>query len=59
MILVEYMLRSELYLVLEGKFNSTFDQFMIQFMILVYAFMLYIYDLKLYICYFEKHGRKY
>lgn len=55
MILVEHMLRSELYLVLEGKFKSTFDQFMIQFMILVYAFMLYIYDLKLHICYLEKH----
>lgn len=55
MILVEYVLRSELYLVLEGKLKSTFDQFMIQFMILVFAFMLYIYDLKLYICYLEKH----
>lgn len=31
MILVEYVLRSELYLVLEGKLKSTFDQFMIQF----------------------------
>lgn len=55
MILVEYVLRSELYLVVEGKLKSTFDQFMIQFMILVFAFMLYIYDLKLYICYLEKH----
>lgn len=41
-ILTEHMLRSELYLVLEGKCKNTFDQFMTQLMILVYAFMLYI-----------------